>query len=147
MKLNWGVGIFAGYGVFLIIVLGTVLFTTTEDINLVTEDYYEQEIAYQQQIDKMNRTKDLPEQLEIKVEQGRIRFAFPKMFESGEISGSLHIYRPSSNKMDLRVPIALNSNNEQIFPTSGIAKGLWEINVDWQANGNEYFNKKKVLIN
>ena len=147
LEMNWGVGIFLGYGVFLVIVLGTVFFSTTQDVNLVTEDYYEKEIAYQQQIDKMNRTKNLPEQIVIKVEPGMIRFTFPEMFKESEIAGSLHMYRPSSKKQDVQVPIALDENFEQVFPTGNIAKGLWEINVDWQVNGVEYFNKKRVLIN
>ena len=65
MKISWGISISIVYILFVVVMVGAVIFSTTQESHLVADDYYEREIAYQNQIEKMERTKLLPEQLKI----------------------------------------------------------------------------------
>ena len=146
MKLNWGMGIFAAYVVFMIIVLGTVAFTTTVDVNLVADDYYEQELKYQNEIDKKERTNQLTEQVEIKLENENLRISYPKLFASN-ISGKINFYRPSDQKLDFALDIKTDTTGFQFIPIQKLAKGFWKIKVDWLHSGEEYLNEKNIVIN
>lgn len=146
MKLSWGKGIFAAYVVFMIIVLGTVAFTTTVDLDLVADDYYEQELKYQNEIDKKNRTSLLPEQVEIILEKENLKLSYPK-FLATPISGKVNFYRPSNQELDFTLDIKSDSTNLQFVPLQKLAKGLWKIKVDWLYSDEEYLNEKIIVIN
>jgi len=146
MKLNWGKGIFAVYSVFMIVVLGTVAFTTTVDVDLVADDYYEQEIKYQNEIDKKNRTNKLTEQVEITVGNENVKISYPKIF-SENISGEINFYRPSDEKMDFSLDIKIDSTVSQLIPLVKLAKGLWKVKVDWRHFNQDYLNEKIIVIN
>ena len=147
MKISWGKGITFVYIIFLIVVLGTVAFTTTVDVDLVTDDYYEKELKYQNEIDKKNRTNQLSEQLEIKLESENVKFNFPKAFTSLELGGKISFYRPSNKNMDFALPVNPDSNGIQLVPSKKFAKGLWKIKTDWNYKNIEYFNEKIIVIN
>ena len=54
MKFNWGVGIFTFYGLFVVFILALVFRSSQENYDLVTEDYYQQEIRFEEVINKRN---------------------------------------------------------------------------------------------
>lgn len=146
MKINWGTGIAAVYIGFLVVVFGTIAFTLTVDVNLVTENYYEEELKHQIQIDKVNRTKALPSQPGIEMRSDSLLFTFPKMFRSSQILGNINFYRPNKEEMDFNLDIKLDPDNSQYFDLSTIAPGRWNINVDWSVYSVEYFHQTKIDI-
>lgn len=147
MKMNWGFRIAAFYITFVIFLLIAVIIFMNQDVGLVTEDYYAKEIAYQEQIDKANRTRDLTEQLDIMAEPEQLKFSFPKIFDPREIGGTIHFYRPSDKKKDLITGISVDSSGIQIIGTAGLSKGLWKIKVDWRVKDVSYFNEKIIMVN
>lgn len=147
MKLNWGTGIGAVYIFFMIGVLIMVAIFMNQDVSLETKDYYSKGIAYQNEIDKLNRTKELPEQLQINLDKDKVVFQFPQLFDSKILSGKIYFYRPSNSGMDFHSPIALDSNLTQSISTVSLEKGLWKIKTDWNVNSTEYFTEKIIMIN
>lgn len=147
MKISWGVRIAAVYIFFTIALLAAVFVFMNQDVHLVTDDYYAKEIAFQQQIDKINRTKSLSEQLEIKPANGFVDFSFPRLFKSNEINGKIHFYRPSDDSKDFFTDVKVDSINSLEVATAGKEKGLWKVKVDWGAKGNSYYNEKIIIIN
>lgn len=147
MKFSWGKGIFITYSLFLVIILTVVVYISSMDVNLVTEDYYEKELNHQEQIDIAARTIQLPEQLNITVTQNLINLKFPSLFKPYDISGLVQFYRPSDSHQDFSVNIDLSDSLEQTIFTTSIQKGYWRIKVDWTVEEKDYFNEKLVMIN
>lgn len=147
MKLNWGFNIAAFYIFFVIVLLIGVFIFMNQDVGLVTNDYYAKEIAYQQEIDKSNRTNELTEQLEITVEPSRIKFSFPQMFNASNIGGIIHFYRPSDKQKDFVTNIVTDSSRIQIIDTRKLDIGLWKVKVDWTVQNVSYFNEKIIMVN
>lgn len=146
MKISWGWKITLSYILFFIIIMSFVFFSFTQDVNLVTENYYEKELEYQNHIDKVNRTNSLPEKLEISYNKDLIKAEFPNMFIDEEIKGNFVLYRPSNGKEDITIPIEL-TENKQFIGTEKLSTGLWRLKVDWNAKGISYFNEKLIMIN
>ncbi|MBA4405822.1 hypothetical protein C0389_00965 [bacterium] len=147
MKLSWGFNIAAFYITFVVLLLIVVFIFMSQDVGLVTDDYYAKEIAYQEEIDRTTRTKNLTVQLDIAVEPAQIKFLFPKIFSWREIGGTIHFYRPSDKEKDFIANISLDSSRTQFIGTENLKKGLWKIKVDWKAKGVSYFNEKIVMVN
>lgn len=146
LKFNWGTGIALTYILFVAITLTMVFVFMNQEVVLETNDYYAKGLDYQNQIDKIERTNKLPQQLEIISSNDEIVFLFPKIFESKNIVGEIYFYRPSNNKNDFIQKINLDSSFTQKITKSKLAKGLWKIKVDWHVNNNTYYNEKIIMV-
>lgn len=147
MKLNWGSGIAAVYILFMIGVLIMVFIFMNQDVTLETDNYYMKGIQHQEQIDKENRTNELPEQTEIKQENGFIVIKFPGIFYNRDITGVINFYRPSDNTKDFSFPVQTDSSNTQFVPSSNLEKGLWKIKINWDVKEISYYNEKIMVVN
>ncbi len=146
MKISWGVGIAITIIVFTIVSILFIVFAFSQDVNLVTDDYYAKELAYQDQIDKEKRTQELPEQLKISVDNNYIFLQFPKIFSGKNIEGSVQLYRPASRHNDAVYTIAVNDSNLFVIPTDSLIEGMWRVKVDWAVDSTTYYNEKIIMV-
>jgi len=146
-KFNWGTGITIVIISFLVITIGQVVFIhKTIDYDLVEEEYYEAEIQFQSQIEKVKRTNALPEQLKIKLLNKFVEFNFPKIFEGNSISGIINFYKPSDDLLDKVKSIKLDEENKMFFGYDQLSSGLWKIKVNWSVDDVQYYNEKIVML-
>ena len=76
-KINWGTGIIITFIVFIISVLTQVIFYMNTDVDLVTDNYYEKELSYDEHISKINNTGTLGHDLNIEYFRDTIIIRFP----------------------------------------------------------------------
>ena len=57
---TWPVAITLIFSIFVLTLIGLVIFTSGHSVDLVSEDYYGQELAFQKQIDRIKRSRNLP---------------------------------------------------------------------------------------
>lgn len=146
-KISWGTGISIVIILFLIITIGqAIAIHYFVDYDLVVEEYYDEEIKYQSQIEKIKRTNNLPETLNIKLSNDFIEFEFPSIFQAEKISGIIIFYKPSDDLLDKKEIIELESNNKMYFATSELNTGLWKVKVDWEVDKVKYFNEKILMV-
>jgi len=146
IKISWGTGIVILIGVFLGISISTGIYMMSQDVNLVADDYYDKEIKYQHQIDRIERTKKLNEENIIAYNGTTIIIKLPPKLKNKNVEGEIHFYRPSDASADLRIPLSIDSSGVQVIPVSALTKGLWTVKVDWLVHGNEYFNEKRLFL-
>lgn len=146
MKFNWGTGIALFYIIFATSLVAVVIKSTQYDHSLVVDDYYQQDLEYQQHYDKLENSQALAEDVQIQLlasPSKQVLFSFPK--EMGEIGGQLHFMRPSHKDSDFSVDIQLDEGNELSLPAGKLLPGLWKVQVDWQVGEKAYF-KEQVLV-
>ena len=113
------------------------------DHDLVIENYYGQELEFQNDIDKQNNAKTLEKNISwTKTDEG-ILIAFPETFEAKDISGKVFLYRPSNKQLDFETTISL-SDHTLLIPDKRLLGGRWNLSVDWKVNGNSYLYKKEI---
>ena len=144
-RVNWGTGIVFGIIVFVIISITMTVIFMTQDVNLVSDNYYEKSLSYQDEIDKQNRTKLLDEQVKINFNGEVINILFPFEYLNKNISGEIYFYRPSNPSLDFKLPLQLVNGN-QVIPVERIEKGFWRIKLNWMMDGNEYYSERAITI-
>lgn len=146
-KISWGTGIAIVIVLFLIITIGqAIAIHVFIDYDLVEEEYYEAEIKYQFQIEKVKRTNALPDALKIKLTKEFIQFDFPSIFKNTTINGDINFYKPSDDLLDKTQAIKLNEENTMYFSTKELSSGLWKIKIDWAVNEVQYYNEKIIMV-
>jgi nitrogen fixation protein FixH len=146
MKINWGTGIAIAIGLFMAFILVLVVkMTTDKDYNhdLVVEEYYKKELAFQDEIDAQKNASLLSEKIKGSKVAGGWLLAFPKELESKKIRGTVFLYRPSNKQLDFDFPIELSGLN-LLIPDESLLDGRWNITVDWEYNGRSYLYKESI---
>lgn len=146
MKINWGTGIVIAFGLFMTFILFFVFKVQTNskyDNELVVEDYYQQELKVQGNIEKTQNANALEEKVTISKSEEGITVQFPTKFDFQNIKGKVSLYRPSNQKLDFEIPISL-STSHLLIPKSNLVGGLWDITIEWEYNDVNYLNKESV---
>ena len=146
MKMNWGTGILIGIIIFIVISVTMTVIFMNQDVNLVTDKYYENSLKYQDEIDKQSRTNALSEEVKINFDAQVINVLFPEDYQNKSISGEIYFYRPSDPTLDFKIPLLINAGGNQIIPTERLAKGYWRLKLNWTMNGNGYYNERAITI-
>ena len=136
--------IIAAFVLFAIYIGQFVYRSAKSDVNLVSQDYYAKDVAYQQEYNKLEASLPFDSLLTLtydKAEQ-RLQIQFPITFkvESGEVE----FFRPSTNTLDQKIEVLVNAENIMKLQTSQMPAGLWYVNVSCKANGNAYLFKRKI---
>ena len=140
-KSLWGYGIAAVYTVFALVTFGFVAFTMTQKVELVAKDYYAQEVAYEDQINRVRQTKDLDAQLtcELSADGKFIRLQLPP--KVAQARGQITLYRPSDSALDQQLAFTPNEQGSQTISVAKLARGVWRVKVAWSFGGREYYNE------
>lgn len=146
-KFNWGTGIFITIIIFMVITISTVVFLMNQDVDLVARDYYNKGIHHQQQIDRVNRTNEMGDEVQINPENGFIRLSFPKSYIQKSVNGTIQFYRPSDSKKDFTLPISIDTSAQQIISTQNLEKGYWKLKLNWTQDSLGYYKESSLVIN
>ena len=145
-KLNWGVGIVITIACFIGFIMFFVIKMSTDkkyDHDLVTEEYYKQELAYQDQIDAQQNSARLAKNIQVEVTAEGIQIKFPS--EKKDIKGEVSLYRPSNKKLDIEIPISLE-NQQMLIPAEKLVEGKYKLSINWKSNETTYLYKKDLQI-
>jgi nitrogen fixation protein FixH len=144
----WPIGI-AGFFVVLIAALATwAVVAQRNREELVSADYYEQEVAYQQQINRLRRSADSGVVIGfVPVGQGGvIRITWPLASRPGEAQGRVRLYRPSEAALDREVPVLVGADGVQSIDAGALKPGLWKVRVHWGPEDSGYYADGSVVV-
>lgn len=143
----WPVGLALFFILFAAYIVGFVIFASRQKMDLVRADYYDQEIRFQQQIDRVRRTAPLLADAAVEYDHaaGLVTLSFPSVNQNA-ISGTVSFYRPADAGLDVNVPLGLDESGHQSLSVRSLRAGLWKVRIQWQTAGQEYFFEKPIVI-
>jgi hypothetical protein len=115
-----------------------------QDINLVSKEYYKEELAYQEQIVRISNTRSLDQKPVVVVDGDvmEVRFA------SGTTvtKGTMKLFCPSNPAMDREfdlIPLASNARKVEI---GSLNKGMYRAKIYWQDGDLEYYHEEIINL-
>ena len=147
MKINWGTGIVLAFIAFISFIMYFVISMSTNksiESDLVTENYYGQELEFENDLNKQRNAQKLKENITWKHTQEGLILYFPEDMNPSDISGKVFLYRPSNKQLDFESSISLSEHN-LLIPDKRLLDGRWNIKVDWQYKGNSYVYKTEIV--
>jgi len=146
MKFNWGTGIVLAFLVMISGMVFLVSIAVRQNEDLVEKDYYQKSLDYQQHIEKVRNTEKLAEEIQFKLSTDTLRLQFPRIENAQAYSGEIHFYSPVAEKRDFTLPVKLNSVYSQSIDLKKLAKGRYEVKIDWSANKVGYYQEEAIVI-
>tara|TARA_Y100000768_G_scaffold317124_1_gene252331 strand:+ start:493 stop:933 length:441 start_codon:yes stop_codon:yes gene_type:complete len=145
MKFNWGHGIALTLIAFATLMLGFLYNSFFKDHQLVTDNYYEEELKFQEQLDQTQNARKDKKQANL-VAQGDNYVLTMNIEDTALSGGEIEFFRPSDQKLDFTVPIQLNSKAKQNIPSNLFQRGNYTMKVSWKLNDVEYYLEKNIFI-
>jgi hypothetical protein len=141
--MDWGKGIVITLIVFISLMVGLVtICVKQDDIHLVTQNYYEEEIKYQDQIEKMINANSLDYKVLIYDNQlKKVDLHLPVGSK-----GTMHLFRPSDARLDQKIDFDVTNTNANAFDLKSLKPGYWKLKLTWSENGVDYFHEEKINI-
>jgi hypothetical protein len=146
MRFTWGNAIFLVMTAFVLLMTSFMIRAASNQEELVAENYYEQEIAYQGEIDKLNTSGALSRPVAMEVAEGSLVITFPDEVKGLTITGELYLQRPSDSRADAHITITLDAAGCMVVPLNGRMKGAYNAVLDWKAGTVSYLSKDRIHI-
>lgn len=144
MKFNWGTGIALFYGLFAAVLIFAVISSTTHNNSLVVDNYYEEDLKYQEHYDKLANALHADVDVKLDNKNSLVKLQFPE--SDADISGEVHFFRPSDETKDFKITVGTNEGGSQVVPTAGLANGLWKVKINWSAAGKQYYSEETIVL-
>lgn len=141
----WPIAIVATFVIFAAGLFVLIGFMVSEDLDLVSEDYYQAEIEFQDKIDKRNRAVKDGRVVEVVKEGTLLRLDFPDANKENT-AGEIYLYRSAGSADDLRFDVEPDAAGGQIIDISDLPPGNWIVKIEWKLGDVEYFTEKPLAI-
>ena len=144
----WPIGIIVVCALFVAGTAGLIVMACAQKDDLVRADYYEQELRFQSQIDRVERTRRATAQATIAYDNAKrcITIALPPARAAQPITGTIHLYRPSAGALDRSFPVKVDANGLQSLDAAALTPGLWKVRISWTVDNQDYYLDQKVVV-
>lgn len=135
---HWGWRIALIYTTFALATIGFMIFSFTQKVDLVSTQYYADELKYDARILAEKNTVRLLEALSVTNNGEVLSIQFPNTPESG----TMYLYRPSESDLDKEIKIAAGSA-EQLFSIATLQTGLWIAKIEWKSDNTTFYAEQR----
>ncbi len=144
MKFNWGHAIVLVLTLFGVLIGTMVYKSMQQNIDLVTEDYYNTEVSYQETQLRKEKAAVLGS-IQVKKENEQWLVILPETVPANQIGeGEIRFYNPRLKKLDFTQKIK-PGQHVQIVNQQNIAGGKWTVSVDIPGEMGLYFELNVYL--
>ncbi len=138
-NLNWGHGLMIALGCFILFIL-TMIFTFptgSENSDLVSDNYYEEELEYQKIIDAKENAAALTQVPTYKASVNGINITFPEAVQPDDNKVNFVLFRTEDSNLDVKKEVSLH-NHQFNIPKQVISKGSYTLKLRWNENKKPY---------
>ena len=144
----WPISIVAFFFVAIIGCCTFVAFCSRHPADLVAADYYEQEVRYQGQIDRLRHAQQNARTATVRYDEASrlICVSLSPNLSPAKATGSIQLYRPSATNLDRQFKLAPDDKGVQTIDAGSLLPGLWKVRVSWIVDDKEFFMDQKIVI-
>jgi hypothetical protein len=145
MKISWGHKIIFAYTAFVAGIMLMVYLSTKENRDLVSEDYYADELTYQKIIDQSAKTASLSAPPEVVIAENFVEIQFPAEFNNTEAKGKWELYYAAEKSKDQTGQFT-TGNGKLAIPLTETAKGFYQLKLQWESGDVTYYFEEELFL-
>ncbi|MBO6495641.1 MAG: FixH family protein [Roseivirga sp.] len=146
--MNWGNRIIVAFVLFFGVLFTLVYISMNTEFSLVADNYYEQELAYEDQLTRIRNVNALDQKPEFSIDRTglKVSLAFPEGVAQNIKEGKVKFYRSSSARHDKEMELELNETNKFEQDISEFVVGAWKLQLFWTDGNKEYYKEIDFVI-
>ncbi len=142
--MNFGKWIFVSFVLFTAFIATLVTVCVRQDINLVSANYYQEELVHEQKMNQIQNANNLKSKPLISVEGSVVSVSFDD-FNKIE-KGELKILRPSDARLDRHFKLSASQTQVRQFTLENSSKGLYRASMQWRMDGKDFYYEKLIVL-
>jgi nitrogen fixation protein FixH len=146
MKMGWGVRITILYCCFVVMMVALVIASSRQHFDLVSANYYTDEIAYQKVIDAGKNQATLSSPVMVHADETAVTIDFPAELKGKSVSGVIQFYSPVNAEWDQKFDLNTAGNSMNIR-RSKLRKTRYTIKIDITSGGKKYYQESDINLN
>lgn len=127
----------------MLMIIGFVIVSFKNEINLVEKDYYPKGQEYQQRLNEMKNASLKKELFSFSQTNSGIKINLPLLNAD---TASLYFFRPSDTKLDRIFDISSNDTVYN-FDAGNFQKGKYKLKIYWNSDDIGYYFEKDFYFN
>lgn len=145
---SWPIGIIIVYALFALGLLGFWYFSSLNQVEMVTENYYEKTLQYEDQITKERNTDNLKQKPIFNYTKSNhlIILKMPDEFSGKSIKGDILFFRPSDAQKDRRVNLQFDKDGKQFISVKELSPGKWKAQLEWYDGAKSFYYEEIIVI-
>ena len=146
MTFNWGHKLTLGFIAFAGMIIYMVVQSMNTRYELVSNEYYKDELQYQQVIDGTSRANQLSSKASVTQQNDELVIQLPPEMQQKTITGSLWFYNATDSKKDKKMALQVNDHAAQAIDSRQFLPGNYTANISWASNNETYYSEVPVTI-
>lgn len=143
--MNWGYKLMLGFILFVLFIGYLAYKSINTKYELVSKDYYKDELRYQEKIDGRQNAAKISE---VNFSQTKDNFSvnMPVELKGKELKGELWFYCATDEKKDRKIPLKVDTSNQQIISKAELYKTKYLLKFTWKDGATDYYLEKEISI-
>ncbi|WBV59087.1 FixH family protein [Chryseobacterium camelliae] len=139
-NFSWGHGVVIALFAFIAFILSMLFLFPNGQKNseMVTDNYYEEELQYQNVIDAKKRADDLQEKPIYSQNSAGIAVRFPKDYNNSNTTIKFVLNRTDDQNLDIKKSEQLDANQSILIPAKVLIKGNYTLRLMWTKDKTDY---------
>lgn len=143
---NWGTGIAIAIIAGALGMLFLVYKSSQVHFDMVEQDYYSQEVKFDQKKAARQNLAALSSDITIRQQDDYLVIQFPQECIAQELEGSLVLYRPSDQARDITLPLMIDQNGILLVEDNKLVSGKYILKGDWTMNDQDFNVEKSFFV-
>ncbi|MCA6462375.1 MAG: FixH family protein [Chitinophagaceae bacterium] len=144
--MNWGRALLLVFVLFAGFMGYLVYRASGTHFDLVSKEYYRDELNYQDKIDGLRRAADISKVI-IKTEGNRqLLVELPAELSGKSISGELWLYCKTNAALDVKLPLKSDTALVRSFDLSAHPAGKYIVKLHWEADQLKYDSEQEINL-
>lgn len=143
--MNWGhklTIVFVGFAVL----IGTLVYKCTQQkFDLVSEDYYTQELKYQDKIDGSKAASEISA-VAISQTTDNVIIQMPEELSGLSLKGDVWLYCASKAADDIKLPLIATDNGIMEIDKKKIPGENYTVKLSWSSGNTQYYKELPLII-
>jgi hypothetical protein len=114
-------------------------------VDLVTADYYAEELKFQDKIDEHKNAAVLSSEIKVDFKDNVLTLTFPEEFKGKQLKGDLLLYYPADENKDIK----FDFTTTDAIVKKELPKGIYgqhEVHINWSLDAVNYYFEKKIFL-
>ncbi|MGK6343162.1 FixH family protein [Chryseobacterium sp. DT-3] len=148
-NFSWGHGVVIALFAFIAFILSMLFLFPNGQKNseMVTDNYYEEELKYQDVIDAKKRADDLHEKPVYSQEKNGIKITFPKEYNNTNTTVKFVLNRTDDQNLDIKKSVQLDATQSFFIPGQVLKAGNYTLRLMWTKDKADYRMDYDVIWN
>lgn len=116
------------------------------DTELVTKEYYKEELRFQDVIDGTKAAYALKGKIQLAQQDQVITVQLPGEMKNKKVTGTIWFYCASDSKKDRHIPIETNSDARQQISKGIFSPGDYTVKFAWMCDDKHYYTEQPFRI-